>query len=103
VAEAERTEQIVFRVESSELDVIREAARVAGFDAEPISTWIRQAVLEQARILIDQSQQKRCAATLKDAGYEAALDEPSSSRGSCNCGLTQDPAGCCDASCVMRV
>jgi hypothetical protein len=100
MADAERKSQIAFRVSPRELETITRAARLERFDAADVAIWIRSVILERARGLVEKHERQSLAATLKDVGYDVELP---AAGGTCRCGLTRDPRGDCDGSCVMRV
>ncbi len=87
---AKEKQKLRITLSSSEMEVLGQAARLAG--ADDLRTWAREILLQAARKRAEESRET----------ITPGEDKPPSPRPNCTCGATSNPSGQCDGSCIMR-
>jgi hypothetical protein len=98
MSESQRSQKLVLPVSLEEMEAIRRAAASDGFAPDDVAVWARQNVVERARSQIGENEPRAASTDIASQ----AKPESSLGLGPCRCGYSNDPAGECDGSCIMR-
>jgi len=88
-----KDERLVIPLSADEMEVLEQAARLAGSATEDLAAWARNTLLRQARAQVGGHEGNREADGQSESG-----DNPPP----CVCGSTRDRLGRCDGSCLLQ-